>query len=128
MKSVVVALLCCAAVAAEAQVYKCKEGATTVFSSVPCGSEAVSVQVRPATGAGVYDPDSAVVNRNIATGRVGTGMTPREVRAAWGAPSKINTSLYASGSVEQWVYYRDAQHIRAQYVHFRNGVVSSVTD
>lgn len=79
-------------------------------------------------GVGSYDPAASIANQNIATGRVGPGMTPRQVRASWGAPHKINSSLHASGSTEQWIYYRDEQHIRAQYVHFSNGVVSSVSD
>lgn len=123
----VLAALCCALPAA-VQVYKCKDGTTTVFSSQPCGANAVAIDVKPAAGAGSYNPAASIANQNIATGRVGPGMTPRQVRASWGAPHKINSSIHASGSTEQWIYYRDEQHIRAQYVHFSNGVVSSVSD
>lgn len=40
------------AVPAGAQVYKCKEGATTVFSATPCATDARQIDVRPASGAG----------------------------------------------------------------------------
>lgn len=33
------------------QVYKCKEGATTVFSAMPCEPNARAIDVRPASGA-----------------------------------------------------------------------------
>lgn len=41
-----------AALPAGAQVYKCKEGATTVFSSTPCAADARRIEVRPAAGGG----------------------------------------------------------------------------
>ena len=40
------------ALPAGAQVYKCKEGATTVFSATPCATDARQIDVRPASGAG----------------------------------------------------------------------------
>lgn len=126
--AIAIALFASLAMPAVAQVYKCKEGGTTVFSAQPCGADAQKLNVRPAAGAGSYDPAAATANTMIATGRVAVGMTPAQVRGSWGAPNKINQSLYASGSTEQWIYYRDAAHIQAQYVHFRNGVVSSVYD
>lgn len=53
-------------VPATAQVYKCKEGATTVFSSIPCAADARRIDVRPAAGggghcgacSGWHDPDN----------------------------------------------------------------------
>lgn len=51
MKRIVVALLLCIAGPAVAQVYKCKDGNTTVFSSTPCAVEARPIDVRPASGA-----------------------------------------------------------------------------
>ena len=111
------------------QVYKCNQGGSVVFTSAPCDADSKPIDVRPATGAGgPVDAMQAINNRRIATGRVGVGMTARQVRASWGAPHKINVSHYASGVAEQWIYYRDEQHISAQYVHFQNGIVSSVSD
>ena len=128
MKALVATLVFAVSLPAGAQVFKCKEGSTTVFSATPCGVDSKKIEVRPAAGAGVYDPAAATANTLIATGRVATGMTAAQVRGSWGAPSKINRSVYASGTTEQWIYYRDDQHIRAQYVHFSNGIVSSVSD
>ena len=113
-----------------AQVYKCKDaGGTTVYSAQPCAIDAKPIDVRPASGqGGPVNELAAANNRRIATGRVGPGMTAAQVRASWGSPHKINQSVYTSGVAEQWIYYRDANHIRAQYVYFQNGVVSSVSD
>lgn len=130
MKRIALAFALAALVAAPAvaQVYKCQQGGVTVFSGAPCGADSKKMDVKPAAGAGVYDPDAANANTMIATGRVTIGMTTAQVRGSWGAPSKINKSLYASGSTEQWIYYRDPDHIHSQYVHFRNGVVTSVSN
>ena len=40
MKSILIATLITLAAPAHAQVYKCKEGATTVFSAQPCAPNA----------------------------------------------------------------------------------------
>lgn len=56
----------------------------------------------------------------IAQGKIGVGMTADQVRAAWGKPERINSSLYASGTHEQWVYRGD------QYVYFENGIMTSL--
>ena len=126
----IVILTAAAASAAQAQVYKCKDASgTTGFSSQPCAPDAKPIEVKPASGkGGPVDEMTAINNRRIASGRVGPGMTAAQVRGAWGAPHKINQSFYSSGVTEQWIYYRDENHIRAQYVHFSNGIVSSVSD
>lgn len=48
------------------------------------------------------------------------GMTADQVRAAWGKPASINSSVYASGTHEQWVYGSN------QYVYFENGVMTAL--
>lgn len=50
MKRIIGALLICIAWPATAQVYKCKDGNTTVFSATPCAAEARPIDVRPASG------------------------------------------------------------------------------
>lgn len=52
MKLLIATAAVFAAVPASAQVYKCKEGATTVFSATPCATDARQIDVRPASGAG----------------------------------------------------------------------------
>ncbi|WP_395504659.1 hypothetical protein [Ectopseudomonas hydrolytica] len=52
------ALCCglCGTGAANAQVFKCKQGGTTVFSATPCGDDAEAIQVRPANVVGSVAP------------------------------------------------------------------------
>jgi len=50
MKIAVALLALAFSSAASAQVYKCKEGGTTVFSSMPCSADARPIDVRPASG------------------------------------------------------------------------------
>lgn len=57
-QTLVLAALCCALPAA-AQVYKCKDGTTTVFSSQPCAPNAQPIDVRPASGASRVYPAPA---------------------------------------------------------------------
>lgn len=56
--------------------------------------------------------------------KVGSGMTPDEVRQSWGKPSRINTHVGAGGRSEQWVFDRGGVR---QYVHIDNGAVTSVS-
>lgn len=51
--------------------------------------------------------------------RVGIGMTAAQVRLSWGAPESINTTTYASGDHDQWVYGNS-------YVYLENGIVTAV--
>lgn len=49
------------------------------------------------------------------------GMSTAEVRkTSWGAPDKINSTIRASGTSEQWVYGG------GNYLYFENGVLTSV--
>jgi len=67
-------------------------------------------------------PGSAIeVQRAAACERVRIGMTPDEVRAAWGRPRDINRSTYSFGVHEQWVYGEWG----SSYVYFENGVVTA---
>ncbi len=45
MRSVVVALLCCTVVAAEAQVYKCEDAGRTVYQNEPCRGAGQSIKM-----------------------------------------------------------------------------------
>jgi hypothetical protein len=56
----------------------------------------------------------------IANGQIHIGMTAEQVRAAWGRPERVNSSVYATGTHEQWVYGA------GQYVYFENGVMTSL--
>lgn len=61
-------------------------------------------------------------NRAIEDGKIMVGMTEEDVLEAWGRPTKVNTSLNASGRREQWVYRHTTSS--TQYVYFQNGVMT----
>jgi hypothetical protein len=63
---------------------------------------------------------SRVVQDAVLQRKVFLGMTPAQVRAAWGAPERINRTLTRSGEHEQWVYGL------GQYLYFENGQLSSI--
>jgi hypothetical protein len=57
---------------------------------------------------------------NVLCKRVAIGMTAPQVRLAWGAPESINTTTYASGDHDQWVYGT------GYYVYLENGIVTAM--
>jgi len=61
------------------------------------------------------DVESAVIQRKVAV-----GMTPEQVRFAWGAPTHINETTWATHTREQWVYSL------SHYVYFANGRVVAI--
>ncbi|MGB7479640.1 MAG: DUF4124 domain-containing protein [Burkholderiaceae bacterium] len=120
--------------AASAQVYKCHVDGKTVYTDAPCdvGSQQVKkIDVPPS------DPEGETVARlelaaqkrrlqmreAIQAGVPMVSMTQSELAEALGAPNRINTGDYASGSHDQLIYDRGD---RTWYVYVTNGVVSSV--
>ena len=109
------------------------------YQDQPCGSDQAKSSVN-LSGSGTGDSASEGsqywqreaarqkradrVQEAIANQRVFIGMTADEVRASWGAPSKINASVGSWGTHEQWVY--DRSNFRSQYVYVENGVVRSM--
>lgn len=57
---------------------------------------------------------------NVLCKRVAIGMTGPQVRLAWGAPESINTTTYASGDHDQWVYGS------GYYVYLESGIVTAM--
>ena len=136
---------------AQAAVYQCTVNGQTVFSDRPCGNDSKELDHKPApalggqfdTGVDSYfealpqeekkprvqqqkdtdcPPVSATELRTlIIKKRVVEGMKKDDVRRAWGAP----TSIMNSGSSSQWNYHWSNGN--RQYVHFRNGCVSSTS-
>jgi hypothetical protein len=51
----------------------------------------------------------------VIQGKVMIGMTPQQVTLSVGKPMKVNRTIRASGSSEQWVYGQD------DYLYFENG-------
>lgn len=65
--------------------------------------------------------DNDVCN-TIAAGKIHPGMTPAHVRASWGKPYKINTTISGNHKSEQWVM----SEYGGQYVYFDNGILTSI--
>jgi hypothetical protein len=66
------------------------------------------------------------------SGHVSIGMTPDQVRLAWGPFYTINRTTTASGEFDQWAYYArpNYQHYYASpsYVYFERGAVTAVQE
>lgn len=70
------------------------------------------------------DAEKLRIQRAITDNKVVVGMTAENVRDSWGRPDDINTGSSSNGQTEQWVYEKSNGGV--DYVHFRNGKVSSV--
>jgi len=55
--------------------------------------------------------------------KIRIGMTSEQVRAAWGKPHKINTTVGSYGTHEQWVM---SDSIDSSYVYFEDGILTSI--
>jgi len=59
------------------------------------------------------------------------GLTRGEVVALWGVPNKINNSVGAYGTHEQWVYRLNTESIErkeSRYLYFENGILTGYQD
>jgi hypothetical protein len=63
---------------------------------------------------------SASVTEAVIQRQVALGMTPEQVREAWGPPQRINRTLTRAGEHQQWVYGS------GQYLYFEDGRLSSI--
>lgn len=95
------------ALPAGAQVYKCKEGATTVFSATPCATDARQIDVRPASGAG----------RGTAAAPV--AVKPEGAAAAAPAPGSAAAMRRQADQMQAERELRDAQALREKLVRDR---------
>lgn len=82
MKPLFAALAALIAMPAAAQVYKCKEGGTTVFSAQPCGAGSQAIDVRPASGASRAASAPAPAPATAAVQPAPASMTERADQAA----------------------------------------------
>lgn len=60
----------------------------------------------------------------IIQGEVKIGMSKKVARLSWGEPTKVNTTINASGREEQWVYRSNFD--KTKYLYFENGKLVSV--
>ena len=137
MKNIMLCLaLVLGAGTAQAQ-YRCVADGKTTYQQAPCsGGQAVNT-----SGAGRGDPSSPATQQarrevawaqrqgqidiSVASGQVFIGMTGGEAMKPWGAPHKVNRTVTASGSREQWIYKRPGIGWD-QYLYVDNGLVSAV--
>ena len=139
IRSLAIVVALAASMPADAQVYKCTINGKSVYSDRPCATTETQETVKihgakpssASTSSGLPDNFPSLVERAefreaISKRRVMIGMEAAHVRMAWGAPTKINRSIYASGVHEQWVYHYSP--LSTQYVHLRDGVVTSITE
>ncbi|ACL71477.1 hypothetical protein Tgr7_0379 [Thioalkalivibrio sulfidiphilus HL-EbGr7] len=141
---------------AHSQVYRCEVNGQTVFSQTPCAPEAEAIRTEPtapsaaprglrpgeiqnlrqqssrtdrerarAAEHNASERDRARLEEATRARQVVPGMTPEQVRRAWGSPSRVNVTDSRYSYNEQWVYERE--NYRRDYVHFRNGLVTSVS-
>lgn len=109
---------------ANAQAYKCVgPGGKVSFQEKPCATgekgQELDIQRPPPLTA-----DEQRMIQATATGGVTRGMTAKQVRYAWGAPTKVNKSVGSYGTHEQWVYHHSNN--RSQYVYLENGIVTAI--
>lgn len=55
--------------------------------------------------------------------RIAIGMTKDQVLLSWGQPKRVNRTILASGTYEQWVYGDTGP-----YVYFESGIVTAIQD
>ncbi len=114
-----------------AAVYKCQtaDGKTT-FQEIPCAAVEKQTDVR--TFASAPPPPAAneraaaltaAINQAIVGSYPVRGMNLKELQAAMGAPTRVNTGDYQGGYTEQRIYERPGGTI---YVYTENGVVRSI--
>lgn len=68
----------------------------------------------------------AEFSADIKARHVAIGMTAEQCTAAWGAPQKINRTVYSNHDREQWIYGREFGH--EVYLYLEDGVMTSFQD
>ena len=113
MKNLLLVLLIVLAGSVQAGVYKCKVNGQTVYQQLPCDEGGEQMKVRP--GPSSTGPSDSVglrpgeldlvreaeLNDAARRGKIKIGMTPKQVRRAWGRPDKINRTVGANIGVNE---------------------------
>lgn len=103
-----------------ADLYKCQTESGTAYQETPCkGGKKLDVsQAEP-------NSRDSNIETAISLRRVLVGMTKEQAIRAWGRPTKINQTVGAGYTTEQWVYDRDTIS-NTQYLYFDNGILRSI--
>ena len=143
----VAALLFCGASAgqpianssASGQPYRCTADGKTTYQQEPCAggrkvivSNAATLSDQPVESSQeqarrqiAWAKRQTQVDIAVAERTIFIGMTQAEVVKSWGSPHKVNQTLSARGSSEQWIYkYPGVGNDR--YVYLDNGVVRAI--
>lgn len=121
MKPLILLALWAAATPTLAQ-YRCVAADGKVaFQTAPCpdGAKASKLEL-PAPGP---DDGRGKYRAAAAQGKTIWGMNRAEVRLAYGAPTKVNSSRSAGRVFEQWVYYDG--HLPYLYLYFEDDALVS---
>lgn len=105
--------------AAHAEIFKCMGPAGRItYQNFPCQLESIGSVAIPAPKAATAPPTDAALPRRrgqvisaadispdtTPPGEPRVGMTPAEVRAAWGEPTTVVQTEFAEGLVDVWTY------------------------
>lgn len=136
MKAAALAVVLIVALPAQAQVYKCQDGGSTVYSQVPCGAAAQALDIkrhtpRPGSLEEKLAKREAYIRANpglshlvqiaIRAGVVTPGMTEEQALLSLGEPDDRNLTQTQHSSRWQWVYRRASG--KQHYVYIENGIV-----
>ena len=67
-----------------------------------------------------------LVCENVASKKVSIGMTPEQIRSAWGKPQSVNRTVFSGHVSEQWVYGDPGEG--ATYLYVEDGEMTSFQD
>lgn len=122
-------LLIAAALPAQAQVYKCRVGGTTVFSGQPCEPDAQLIDVRPASGAA---PSIAPAPNMPTSPAINASNNPQAVVARMGrerALRELDARIDAARSsvtAEEAQMSREVAALRAQKARANNNLAGAM--
>ncbi len=106
---------------ATAEIYRCVVDGRVVYSDRPCGGQPAKVQLESAPAA--PPTEAQTLQREVSLGRVSVGMTPAQVRQAWGQPVEISSEDTGAGPNERWSYDRSGE---STTLHFEGGRVAKI--
>lgn len=114
---------------ASANVYTCNVNGKTAYQGKPCAGSAEQNQKINQARQSIEKTEIARANYNARESsriKPRIGMTAKEAeQSTWGYPNKVNTTTYASGTDEQWVYRSGSS---SKYLYFTNGRLTSIQE
>jgi outer membrane protein assembly factor BamE (lipoprotein component of BamABCDE complex) len=106
---------------ASAEVYRCTVDGRVIYTDQPCGNQGTKISIDSAPTPTIGESINLQNEANL--GHIAIGMTPTQVRQAWGSPAEITTERDNAGATEYWTYNRAGETTR---ISFQNGAVSKI--